>query len=114
MDAYQTISRFSTDNIQQATLGLLAYLGISTDVITHEQISVTDLIEQPSKMIKDICSKIDESYLVCSISDRTFQNNAEKETMDEIRINLGKYEQLLVFVLISGRMRGLPVLKWQI
>lgn len=99
MDAYQTISRFSTDNIQQATLGLLAYLGISTDVITHEQISVTDLIEQPSKMIKDICSKIDESYLVCSISDRTFQNNAEKETMDEIRINLGKYEQLLVFAI---------------
>lgn len=44
MDTYQTINRFATDNIQQATLNLLHYLGIHTDVITQEQIPISSIV----------------------------------------------------------------------
>lgn len=64
MNINKIVERFSTDNIQAATLGLLSYLGIVTDVITEEQIKITDIIEQPSKAVIQICNKIDESYLV--------------------------------------------------
>lgn len=99
MDTYQIINKFSTENIQQATIGLLDYLGISTDVLTEEQIAITDLIESPSKAIIDISAKIKESYLVCSISDRTFKEKTRIDSVEDIRTNLDKYEQILVFAI---------------
>lgn len=99
MDTYQIINKFSTENIQQATIGLLDYLGISTDVLTEKQIAITDLIESPSKAIIDISAKIKESYLVCSISDRTFKEKTRIDSVEDIRTNLDKYEQILVFAI---------------
>lgn len=97
MDTYQTINRFATDNIQQATLNLLHYLGIHTDVITQEQIPISSIVEQRSKAIAEICTKINESYLVCSISDQTFNGESEAKDIEKVRNNLDKYDQMLVF-----------------
>ena len=99
MNINKIVERFSTDNIQAATLGLLSYLGIVTDVITEEQIKITDIIEQPSKAVIQICNKIDESYLVCSISDRTFEQNTIVESFKDVHDRLERYEQLLVFAI---------------
>lgn len=97
MDTYQTINRFATDNIQQATLNLLHYLGIHTGVITQEQIPISSIVEQRSKAIAEICTKINESYLVCSISDQTFNGESEAKDIEKVRNNLDKYDQMLVF-----------------
>lgn len=97
MSDYQILNRFIADNIQKATVGLLHYLGIATDLITEEQVAITDLVEQPTKAVLEICRKIRESYLVCSISDRTFSDEEQDETLDEVKKNIGKYDQMLVF-----------------
>lgn len=97
MSDYQILNRFIADNIQKATVGLLHYLGIATDLITEEQVAITDLVEQPTKAVQEICRKIRESYLVCSISDRTFSDEEQDETLDEVKENIGKYDQMLVF-----------------
>ena len=59
--------------------------------------AITDLVEQPTKAVQEICRKIRESYLVCSISDRTFSDEEQDETLDEVKENIGKYDQMLVF-----------------
>ena len=97
MGDYQILNRFTAENIQKATVGLLHYLGIATDIITEEQVAITDLVEQPTKAVQEICRKIRESYLVCSISDRTFSDEEQDETLDEVKENIGKYDQMLVF-----------------
>lgn len=97
MGDYQILNRFTAENIQKATVGLLHYLGIATDIITEEQVAITDLAEQPTKAVQEICRKIRESYLVCSISDRTFSDEEQDETLDEVKENIGKYDQMLVF-----------------
>lgn len=97
MGDYQILNRFIADNIQKATVGLLHYLGIATDLITEEQVAITDLVEQPTKAVQEICRKIHESYLVCSISDRTFSDEEQDETLDKMKENIGKYDQMLVF-----------------
>lgn len=97
MGDYQILNRFTAENIQKATVGLLHYLGIATDLITEEQVAITDLVEQPTKAVLEICRKIHESYLVCSISDRTFSDEEQDETLDEVKENIDKYDQMLVF-----------------
>ena len=97
MSDYQILNRFTAENIQKATVGLLHYLGIATDLITEKQVAITDLVEQPTKAVLEICRKIHESYLVCSISDRTFSDEEQDETLDEVKENIGKYDQMLVF-----------------
>lgn len=97
MGDYQILNRFTAENIQKATVGLLHYLGIATDLITEGQVAITDLVEQPTKVVLEICRKIHESYLVCSISDRTFSDEEQDETLDEVKENIGKYDQMLVF-----------------
>lgn len=97
MGDYQILNRFTAENIQKATVDLLHYLGIATDLITEEQVAITDLVEQPTKAVLEICRKIHESYLVCSISDRTFSDEEQDETLDEVKENIGKYDQMLVF-----------------
>ena len=97
MGDYQILNRFTAENIQKATVGLLHYLGIATDLITEEKVAITDLVEQPTKAVLEICRKIHESYLVCSISDRTFSDEEQDEALDEVKENIGKYDQMLVF-----------------
>ena len=97
MGDYQILNRFTAENIQKATVGLLHYLGIATDLVTEKQVAITDLVEQPTKAVLEICRKIHESYLVCSISDRTFSDEEQDETLDEVKENIGKYDQMLVF-----------------
>lgn len=91
MSDYQILNRFIADNIQKATVGLLHYLGIATDLITEEQVAITDLVEQPTKAVLEICRKIRESYLVCSISDRTFSDvkGTERSVYKALCLNIG-------------------------
>lgn len=92
---------FATDNIQKASLSLLSDLGIEMNVRSEKPISIENLIKgvlgQVPKTVKDICAKINESYLVGIISDKIFSN--EEENFDDAikSAEQGKYNQMMVF-----------------
>ena len=90
---------FAGENIQSATLSLLADLGIEMHVHSEQQISIPDIMDailgKTPKAVLDICAKIRESYLVGVISDETFRNPDEEQTFFEACEN--KYDQMLVF-----------------
>ena len=74
---------FASDNIQKATLSLLADLGIRMEVRSHQQIPIPVVVaaslgETPNE-IQEICSKIAESYLAGIISEKTFAVDFKKE-----------------------------------
>ena len=92
---------FASDNIQKATLSLLADLGIRMKVRSHQQIPIPVVVaaslgETPNE-IQEICSKIAESYLAGIISEKTFAGNDNVVSFEEACENVGRYEQMMVF-----------------
>lgn len=92
---------FANENIQKATLSLLADLGIKMEVRSHQQIPipaiVTASLGQTSKEINDICNKISESYLAGIISENTLKGDSLSVSIEEAFENAGKYDQMMVF-----------------
>ena len=92
---------FANDNIQKATLSLLADLGIRMEVRSHQQIPIPAVVAaslgQTPNEIQEICSKIAESYLAGIISEKTFTGNDNVVSFKEACENVGKYEQMMVF-----------------
>lgn len=92
---------FANDNIQKATLSLLADLGIRMEVRSHQQIPIPAVVAaslgQTPNEIQEICSKIAESYLAGIISEKTFTGNDNVVSFEEACENVGKYEQMMVF-----------------
>ena len=90
---------FADENIQRASLSLLADLGIEMNVHSEQQIHIPDIMDgvlgKTPKAVLDICDKIKESYLVGVISDETFLGHDKEQTFVEARDN--KYDQMLVF-----------------
>jgi hypothetical protein len=92
---------FASDNIQKATLSLLADLGIRMEVRSHQQIPIPAVVAaslgQTPNEIQEICSKIAESYLAGIISEKTFTGNDNVVSFEEACKSVGKYEQMMVF-----------------
>ena len=85
---------FATENIQQATLSLLADLGIKMNVRSLQQIPISAVVSaqfgQTPKAVQAICDKIQESYLAGVISDKTFTSQDNETTFREACENVDK------------------------
>lgn len=92
---------FASDNIQSATLSLLADLGIDMEVRSQQQIPIPAVVAaslgQTPKAVQEICDKIAESYLAGIISDNTFTGEGGAASFEEACQNVGRYEQMMVF-----------------
>ena len=103
MEIYDILKTFVTENVQEAAISLLNYLGIKNDVITNQQTAITELFDEPTKAVSEICEKIEESYFACTISDLSFGEDECSSTFEEAKDNNDKYEQIFVFAISIAR-----------
>ena len=103
----QTLNRFTTESLFDATSHLLSKLNIEFDRETAEPIDVTDLYEGPMpQYLTDALQNIKNTYFIGIVNDQSLAGTKAADSLDEVAETMrhgGKYDGMFVFACDAKR-----------
>lgn len=97
----QTLTRFTTESLFEATSNFLSKLKIEFDRETAESIDVADLYDGPMpQYLKDALQHIDNTYFIGIANDLSFAGTKSNESIKDITDTIhrgGKYDGMFIF-----------------
>lgn len=96
-----TLLRFTTESLFDATSALLSKLNIQFDRETAEPIDVADLYDAPMpQYLTEALQSVDNTYFIGIVNDESLQGQKNEMTLQEVADTMqheGKYDGLFVF-----------------
>lgn len=96
-----TLSKFTTESLFNATSALLGKLNIQFDRETAEPINVADLYDAPMpQYLTEALQSVDNTYFIGIVNDESLQGQKNETSLQEIADTMqheGKYDGLIVF-----------------
>lgn len=96
-----TLLRFTTESLFDATSALLSKLNIQFDRETAEPIEVADLYDAPMpQYLTEALQSVDNTYFIGIVNDESLQGQKNETTLQEVAdtmLHEGKYDGLFIF-----------------
>lgn len=96
-----TLSKFTTESLFDATSTLLSKLNIQFDRETAEPIDVADLYDAPMpQYLTEALLSVDNTYFIGIVNDESLQGQKNETTLQEVADTMqheGKYDGLFIF-----------------
>lgn len=96
-----TLSKFTTESLFDATSALLSKLNIQFDRETAEPIDVADLYDAPMpQYLTEALQSVDNTYFIGIVNDESLQGQKNETSLQEVADTMehgGKYDGLFVF-----------------
>lgn len=96
-----TLSKFTTESLFDATSALLSKLNIQFDRETAEPIDVADLYDAPMpQYLTEALQSVDNTYFIGIVNDESLQGQKNETSLQEVADTMehgGKYDGLFIF-----------------